>query len=197
MRLFSNNTHLNNDRNYVNYKDSLNKKSNHYLLNNFTSSDQFHKAKQLGLQFPNYQVKNGNGWISNDNLQIDVDSKIRNSDTLTNKNNIHQFKQPDRISVLAQYTKPKLKIEIENQLRPSLRKNCQRQVDTLKDYDFTQNTFHPQLEKNPKNQNSRYIIQEDVRADWTRGGNMTRDIIHCPKYLKKIGYSYNGKFWHK
>ena len=196
MSLFSNNTNIFNDKDYLNYKDNMNDKSKNYIFNDFNNANKWNKSECLSMSHPTFQVKDGTGWISNDGSLIEIDSKIRNGDRLTNKNVIHQFKQLNRLN---RYHKDKNKyeVDVENILRPGLRKNIQKSVDTLVDHDFTHNTFHPTIKKDNKIQNPNHIIQENVCSNWIRGGNMTRDIIHNPTYLKKLGYKYNGKFWYK
>ena len=52
----------------------------------------------------------------------------------------------------------------------------------------------PMIECLKKNiQNKNHIIEEEV--GWVRSGIPSRQVIRNKDYLKKCGYTYDGKYW--
>jgi hypothetical protein len=190
MKLFLNKTNINNDIDYLNCKDNQNLKSEGYYLKNFSSDKKLSKSRNISINQPTFQVIDGKGWINKSGDNIDIDSNFRNSDNLTNKNIINQLNPRHIITTPYKQSRLDKKINLESQLRPALRKNIQKRVDKLIDYDFTENIFNPSVKNNK-------MIQEDICNDWIRGGDSSRNNINNPKYLRKMGYKYNGKFWEK
>jgi hypothetical protein len=195
MNLFFNQTSIHQDYDYKKYKDCQNNKTSDYSLNNFKNYKNQNNSKNISLSQHLILPKDGLGWTNYNGNNIDIDSSIRNSNRLTNKNIINQLKPRTIITIPYMNSSKYLNTDIEQQLRPTLRKNCQKKNDKLIDYDYTFNTFDPILKKNCKKLD--YIANENTSCNWVRGGFNTRNIHNNPKYLEKNGYKYNGKFWHK
>lgn len=166
----------------------VNKENNkllNYQINNSNIINNINKSNEFSLSHPYINLKDGMGWINKNGENIDKDSFFRNRDGLTNKNEIQQLNTERYKNVPYRKTDKLINIDLETNLRQD--KFRKKDLNQLKDHDFTQNTFHPMLQFHNTTENS----------NWVRGGEPSRERLKDKDFLKKIGYKYNGKFWYK
>lgn len=153
------------------------------------------KTKELSLQHPSVNFRDGYGWTSGKGCNIDTDSKLRNANNLTNPRVIQQL-----------HTRPHLTIpymgrgegntNIESKLRSSESTFQNRPCNTLAGNYIDR--FVPQIPCVKDNvQNPKFIIPEDSLQSWVRGGQPSRQIVRNADYLARCGYKHNGKYWSK
>ena len=90
MKLFGIQSNIYDDSNNLDYKESINNKTSNYYLKDL-NKEPTDCAKNISLNHPSFYIKDGSGWINKNGTNIDNDSFLRTSDTLTNKNNIQQL----------------------------------------------------------------------------------------------------------
>ena len=120
---------------------------------------------------------------------------MRNGDRLTNKREINQlFTRP--YATVPYMGRGEGDVCTESKLRNAEDTSQNRPCNNLAGIYIDR--FVPQLPcvrqsvQNPKN-----LIPEDTDRTWVRGGQPSRQIIRNKNYLKKCGFSYNGKLWQK
>ena len=57
--------------------------------------------------------------------------------------------------------------------------------------------FYPLVDALKDVQNPCHIVPENVKPNWKRGGQSSREMLRNPNILTKMGYRYNGKYWQK
>ena len=176
-------TKLQEDKCYKNYKNTVNKNINTYVLRNLKDCECLAPATQeISLQHPGTFYRDGHGWTSNNGCNIDNDSKLRNSHNLTNMRKINQL-----------YTRPYLTVPYmgrgegdiskENILRSFISDNERRPCNVLSGISI--NNSIPLLSHIKNNiQNPKNIIPEDTDKNWVRGGIPSRDLIREKNYFK-------------
>ena len=192
MKLFDNASSLNNDKCQIINKEIQNNKLSNYYFDQSKIINNISDANNMLLDNKCINIKDGTGWLNSKGTNIDKDSFFRNRDGLTNKKEIHQLNSRPLKTTPYRINEKHKNIKLENGLRCKLyyKKN---DCINLTDYDFTKNIFDPILIQNPEYNNDRPI---DC-VNWTRCGEPSREKLKDKEYLKKIGYSFNGKFWHK
>ena len=176
-------TKLQEDKCYKNYKNTVNKNINTYVLRNLKDCECLAPATQeISLQHPGTFYRDGYGWTSNNGCNIDNDSQLRNSHNLTNMRKINQL-----------YTRPYLTVPYmgrgegdiskENILRSFISDNERRPCNVLSGISI--NNSIPLLSHIKNNiQNPKNIIPEDTDKNWVRGGIPSRDLIREKNYFK-------------
>jgi len=176
-------TKLQEDKCYKNYKNTVNKNINTYVLRNLKDCEcQAPATQEISLQHPGTFYRDGHGWTSNNGCNIDNDSKLRNSHNLTNMRKINQL-----------YTRPYLTVPYmgrgegdiskENILRSYISGNERRPCNVLSGK-YINNSI-PLLSHIKNNiQNPKNIIPEDTDKNWVRGGIPSRDLIREKNYFK-------------
>lgn len=152
-------------------------------------------TKELSLQQPALNYRDGYGWTSNKGCNVDNDSKLRNANNLTNPRLVQQlFQRP--YSTVPYMGRGEGNTCVESNLRSSEDTYQNRQCNTLSG--IYVDRFVPQIPCIKDNvQNPKNLIQEDTNNTWVRGGQPSRQIIRNRDYLNKCGFQYNGKYWAK
>lgn len=189
-------TRLQEDKCYINNRNRDALHSGRYHLANF------HDCKcgapvtrKLSLQQASTYYRDGVGWTSNNGCNIDNDSKLRNSNNLTNHRGVHQL-FPREILTVPYMGRGSGNTCVESRLRPGETTSQHKSCNSLSG-SFV-NNYIPQLPCIQSTiQNPKYIIPEDSDNSWIRGGQPSRQIIRNTDYLNKCGFNYNGKYWEK
>jgi hypothetical protein len=189
-------TRLREDKCYKNVRNESSTGPGNYKTDNYNDCTcEALYTKELSLQQPGLFYRDGYGWTSNNGCNIDNDSKIRNSDNLTNKRAIHQlFERP--YATIPYMGRGEGDVCTESKLRSAEDTSQNRPCNNLAGVFIDRYT--PQLPCIRANiQNPRNIIPEDTDKTWVRGGQPSRQIIRNKNYLKKCGFEYNGKLWQR
>jgi hypothetical protein len=189
-------TRLRDDKCYENVRNKFSTGPGNYTTSNYNDCNcEIKDTKELSLQQPATFYRDGYGWASNNGCNIDNDSKIRNSDSLTNKKEINQlFTRP--YSTVPYMGRGVGDVCTESKLRSSEDTVQNRPCNNLAGVYIDR--FIPQIPcirtnvQRPKN-----IIPEDSDINWIRGGQPSRQIIRNKDYLTKCGFKYDGKMWTK
>lgn len=153
------------------------------------------RTKELSLQHPDINYRDGYGWTSTNGCNIDNDSNFRNANTLTNPRLIQQLHERPYLTV-PYMGRGDGNTNVESSLRSSESTFQNRPCNTLAGNYIDR--FTPQIPCIRDNiQNPKHIIPEDSNADWVRGGQPSRQVIRNADYLNRCGYQYNGKYWSK
>lgn len=168
-------TKLNEDKCYLNNKDLQNSKFAEYKTKNFKTECDIPNTLKASLQQPNLLYRDGYGWNA---CNIDIDSKLRNADSLTNKKCInHLLARPHKTSPF--FGKGVCDVKIENDIKIGELTNFGRVQNNVKQ---CVNRFVPQIPSVRKNiQNIKNLIPEVNRDTWIRGGIPSRQT-----YKKKL-----------
>ena len=189
-------TRLKEDSCYKELRNETSEKPGEYSTGNYNDCTcEALYTKELSLQQPAMFFRDGYGWTSKDGCNIDKDSKMRNGDRLTNKREINQlFQRP--YATVPYMGRGEGDVCTESKLRSAEDTSQNRPCNNLAGIYIDR--FVPQLPcvrqsvQNPKN-----LIPEDSDRTWVRGGQPSRQIIRNKNYLKKCGFTYNGKLWQK
>ena len=152
-------------------------------------------VSKTSLEYPSHYYRDGYGWTSNKGCNIDNDSKLRNNDNLTNKNNINQLFQRPYLTV--PYMGRGIgDVCLETRLKYNEDTSQSKSCNTLSGIYI--NRYTPQIPCIKENiQKVSNLIPEENDDNWIRGGQPSRQIIRNKDYLEKCGYTYNGKMWIK
>ena len=152
-------------------------------------------TKELSLQQPSTFYRDGHGWTSMDGCNVDNDSRLRNARNLTNLREIHQLIERPHLTTPYQGRcegNPSIESHIRGGETTMQHKSCNTLSGIFID------RYTPQLPCIRNNvQNPNNIIPENSDPSWLRGGQPSRQIIRNKDYLKKCGFTYNGKYWNK
>lgn len=152
-------------------------------------------TKDLSLQQPTTQYRDGYGWTSNDGCNVDKDSNLRNARNLTNPRLIQQLHERPYLTV-PYMGRGEGDVCEESHLRHGEGTMHNRPCNNLAGIYIDRYT--PQIPCIRESvQNPKHIVPEDTDVNWIRGGQPSRQIIRNKDYLKKCGFSYNGKYWNK
>ena len=189
-------TRLNEDACYkkVNYK-TIQQPANYQVSNYHECGCAAPNAKDISLQNPVVQYRDGLGWTSMNGCNIDNDSKLRNARNLTNRRCINQLHERPYKTV-PYMGRGRGNICAETKLQPGedtfQNKPCNNLAGVYID------RFTPQIPCIRDNvQNAIHLIPEDNDKTWLRGGQPSRQVIRNRDYLNKCGFRYNGKYWKK
>jgi hypothetical protein len=191
---FNNKTILGEDNCYRNFKDFQNQSNSEYMLKSYKDCDCASKnIANVALDEPTILYKDGYGWTSTNGCNIDDDSRLRNSDKLTNMRYIQQL-----------YTRPYQGVPFmgrgmvdggfENLIRTGEDTSQKKPCNTLSGVYI--DTFVPLVPCLRENiQNPVHLVEEVAREDWVRGGIPSRDLVRNTKYLQKCGRQPNKSGW--
>lgn len=189
-------TRLNQDKSYINNLNTTIVKPGIYHTRNYHDCVcEAPYTKDLSLQQPVTNYRDGYGWTSNKGCNVDNDSYLRNSRNLTNLREINQLnKRP--FSTVPYMGRGYGNACLESRLLPGEDTNQKKSTNSLSGVYIDRYT--PQLPcirdqiQNPQN-----IIPENSDPTWLRGGQPSRQIIRNKDYLNKCGIKFNGKYWAK
>lgn len=167
MKVFSNLSNLNNDKNYNYYKDNISRGPGEYHLTNLNQDSNIKDSHNLSLSHHGFQVKDGVGAIGKN---IDNDSLLRINSKLDN--NCLENKNYDGIfNDVYLYRQKPHPISLENNLRPviqypsgKLDRNIEETKDLSVPYDYrikplpinNENNLRPKLQTNNNKSNVNY-----------------------------------------
>lgn len=179
------------------YKTEQKKESeapaNYQLTNNYSCECGIPKVMDTALNGPGYagkQFRDGYGWNA---CNIDEDSKLRNSKNLTNTRCLNQLFMRPYLTVPF-LGRGKCDAELEMKIKPGNQSWQARSCNTLAGKDMTDYHMIPMIDCLKKNvQDKNHIIEEEL--GWIRSGIPSRQVIRNKDYLKKCGYTYDGKYW--
>lgn len=162
-------TKLSEDKCFRNDKKKQNEKFGKYRLQNFLASCKSgEKSLDLCLDQPQLLSRDGVGW---NRCEIDIDSQLRNGDTLTNKNCIHHL-LPRSHATTPFLARGNGDLCLDKELRAGKLTNFGRVIN---DNNPCLNRFVPQIPSVRKNiQNVRHLIPEMNNSTWKRGGEPSR-----------------------
>ena len=189
-------TRLREDKCYLDTRNKHSKMSGNYSTSNFHDCVcEAPFTKELSLQQPAVNYRDGLGWTSNEGCNIDNDSKLRNASNLTNPRLIQQLHERPYLTV-PYMGRGSGNICVESNLRSNeatfQNRPCNNLAGIYVDRFITQ---IPCIRENV--QNAKHIIPEDNNKDWVREGQPSRQVIRNTDYLNKCGFQYNGKYWSK
>ena len=169
-------TRLREDSCYLENRSKFAKLPGKYQTSNFHDCKcEAPHTKELSLQQPSLNYKDGYGWTSNKGCNIDSDSNLRNANNLTNPRVIQQLKTRPHLTV-PYMGRGKGNINLESELRSSESTFQNRPCNTLSGNYIDR--FIPQIPCIRENiQNPKHIIPEDSNNDWVRGGQPSRQVI--------------------
>lgn len=193
MSFFHNHTNIYEDDCKINYKDNQNLQANNYYLDNLNMD--INSTREISLETPIMSYSSGKGWIGSQGSLIETDSLLRNARNMTQTGEIQQLECRSLLTtpkLIQSETKYDIDIEmvLRSKYKPRENKNC------IIDHDFTENVFHPTLKRGVTKCELKKLVPE-INGMWKRGGESSREITKNPEFLKKNGFRYNGKFWHK
>ena len=152
-------------------------------------------TKELSLQQPSTFYRDGHGWTSMDGCNVDNDSRLRNARNLTNLREIHQLIERPHLTTPYQ-GRGEGNPSIESHIRGGETTMQHKSCNTLSGIFIDRYTPQlPCIRNNVQNPNN--IIPENYDPSWLSGGQPSRQIIRNKDYLKKCGFTYNGKYWNK
>ena len=189
-------TRLNEDACYKRVNSKTIQKSGKYMVSNFHNCDcEAPVTKNLSLQHPAVQYRDGHGWTSINGCNVDNDSKLRNANNLTNKRCIQQL-QERPYKTIPYMGRGRGNICQETKLQPGEDTFQNRPCNNLAGVYIDR--FIPQIPciRNTI-QNAKHLIPEDNDRTWLRGGQPSRQVIRNKEYLNRCGFKYNGKYWNK
>lgn len=193
---FHNQTRLETESCFQTMKERQSQQVGIYSMSNFHDCEPLTPmTRQMSLEQPTVNYRDGYGWTTLTGSNIDNDSELRNARNLTNP----------RLIVRSQ-TRPYLTVPymgrgqgdvcVESRLITGEPDNNRRPCNVLSGVQIDR--FDPQVPCIKDNvQNPVHIIPEDSKADWVRGGQASRSLIRNTDYLNQCGYQYNGKYWVK
>ena len=185
---------LNEDNCYKNLRTKTSKEPGSYQVSNFHECEcAAPNTKDLSLEQPEVQYRDGYGWTSINGCNIDSDSKLRNARNLTNLNVIQQLYERPYLTVPFMGRGPG-NTPVETKLiygeDTFQNKPCNNLAGIYID------RFTPMIDCIKDNiQNTIHIIPEDNEKTWIRGGQPSRQIIRNTDYLMRCGFRFNGKQW--
>ena len=156
-----------------------------YGLQNFKTCDCGASGpKSVAFSQPNINYQGKTGWGGEGGCLIDNDSILRYEDKLTNLKTVNQL-----------FTRPYLTVpfmgkgvphtEDETELQFSEQTGAKRSCNVLSGVSID-NFFTPMIDTLKTNvQNTKYLIPEDSREDWVRGGLSTRALVRNYDYKQR------------
>lgn len=159
---------------------------NYILDNQYSCEKGLKEARDIQTSQPGINFKGGHGWIAEKGWLIDNDSNLRQrKEQLTNPNVKNQLFQRMTLTT-ADLKKGYFDVDIDSVIKPGNFTTEQRPCGPLSGVSTLDKTLTPMIPKLKKEvQNTNYIIPEDSKNDWIRGGLPTREMVRNKDYLRR------------
>lgn len=159
---------------------------NYILDNQYSCEKGLKEARSIQVSQPGINFSGGYGWIAEKGWLVDNDSKLRQSkEQLTNPNIKNQIYE--RLTLTnADLTKGYFDVDVESVIKPGNFTTVQKPCGSFSGVSTLDRSLTPMISKlKGEVQNTNYIIPEDTKYDWVRGGLPTREMVRNQDYLRR------------